>query len=112
VFEEALPRVDADSRRSVVIVRLRGHVDLGTTFIDVLARYAASLAETGSRLVVVSVDSRVMNQLEAGGVMDIIGPDGAVVGDKRVGAAVAKAVAAAQEWIDADRGEPGSPTVP
>ena len=113
VFEEALPRVDADSRRSVVIVRLRGHVDLGTTFIDVLARYAASLAEAGSRLVVVSVDSRVMNQLEAGGVMDIIGPDGAFVGDKRVGAAVGKAVAAAQEWIDhAERGEPGSPTVP
>jgi len=112
VFEEALPRVDADSRRSVVIVRLRGHVDLGTTFIDVLARYAASLAEAGSRLVVVSVDSRVMNQLEAGGVMDIIGPDGAVVGDKRVGAAVAKAVAAAQQWIDdAARGEPGSSTV-
>jgi len=54
-----------------------------------------------------------MNQLKAGGVMDIIGPDGAVVGDKRVGAAVARAVAAAQEWIDdAERGEPESPTVP
>ena len=62
VFEAALPRVDATSKRSVVIVRLRGHADLGTTFIDVLARYATQLDQAGSRLVIVSVDSRVMRQ--------------------------------------------------
>ncbi len=110
VFEAALPRVDATSRRSVVVVRLRGHMDLGTTFIDVLARYAAQLDQVGSRLVVVSVDSRVMRQLSAGGVIDIVGPDGVVVGDERVGAALARAVADAQRWIDAeprDSGDPG-----
>ena len=109
VFEAALPRVDATSKRSVVIVRLRGHTDLGTTFIDVLARYATQLDEAGSRLVVVSVDSRVMRQLSAGGVIDIIGPGRVFVGDERVGAALARAVSDAQEWIDADPGGPGGP---
>ncbi len=109
VFEAALPRVEGDSRRSVVIVRLRGHMDLGTTFIDVLARYAAQLDEAGSRLVVVSVDERVMRQLLSGGVVDIVGPDGVVVGDERIGATLARAVADAQRWIDEDPGDPAGP---
>ncbi len=109
VFEAALPRVEAGSRRSVVIVRLRGHMDLGTTFIDVLARYAAQLDDAGSRLVVVSVDERVMRQLLSGGVTDIVGPDGVVIGDERIGAALARAVAEAQRWIDADPGDSEGP---
>jgi SulP family sulfate permease len=109
VFEAALPRVETSSRRSVVIVRLRGHTDLGTTFVDVLARYAAQLDQAGSRLVVASVDSRVMRQLQAGGVVDIIGPDGFVLGDERVGAALASAVSEAQAWIDADPGSSATP---
>jgi len=108
VFEAALPRVEASSRRSVVIVRLRGHTDLGTTFVDVLARYGTQLDEAGSRLVIVSVDSHVMRQLQAGSVLDIIGPDSVVIGDERVGAALASAVSDAQAWIDADPGGPAS----
>jgi SulP family sulfate permease len=102
VFEAALPAVDASSRRSVVIVRLRGHVDLGTTFIDVLARYATQLDAAGSRLVIASVDPQIQHQLAVGGVTDIVGPQGVIGGDERVGAAVARAVAEAHDWIDAD----------
>jgi len=39
--------------------------------------------------------------LAAGGVIDVIGPDSVVVGDERVGAALARAVADAQRCIDA-----------
>jgi SulP family sulfate permease len=102
VFEAALPAVEASSRRSVVVVRLRGHVDLGTTFIDVLARYAAQLDAVGSRLVIASVDPQIQRQLAVGGVTDIVGPQGVIGGDERVGAAVARAVAEARDWIDAD----------
>jgi SulP family sulfate permease len=112
VFEAALPRVDQGSRRSVVIVRLRGHMDVGSTFIDVLARYAAQLDGVGSRLVVVSVDSSVMRQLNAGGVIDIIGSDSVFMGDERVGAALARAVAVAEAWIDADPGDSDDPGGP
>ena len=108
VFEAALPAVEASSRRSVVIIRLRGHMDLGTTFIDVLGRYAAQLVDVGSRLVIVSVDTRVLRQLAAGGVVDIVGPDGILIGDERVGAAVARAVSEGQDWIDADPDGPST----
>jgi SulP family sulfate permease len=102
VFEAGLPRVDASSRRSVVVLRLRGHTDLGTTFVDVLARYAAKLEAVGSRLFIVSVDVEAMAPLKAGGILDAIGPSSLFVGDARVGAATARAVAAAKEWIADD----------
>lgn len=97
-----------ESRWWVLLVRLRGRTDLGTTFVDVLARYAAQLDQAGSRLVVASVDSRVMCQLHSGGVVDIIGPEGVVIGDERVGAALASAVSEAQAWIDADPDDPAT----
>jgi len=102
VFAAALPKVEPTSRRSVVIVRLRGHTDLGTTFVDVLGRYGAELDAVGSRLVIASVDPQVLRQLETGGVLATIGRDGVVLGDERVGAAVAAAVASAEQWIAAD----------
>jgi SulP family sulfate permease len=102
VFEAALPRVEPTSRRSVVVLRLRGHTDLGTTFIDVLARYAVQLDEAGSRLIIASVDRKVVPQLRAGGVLDVIGRESVVEGDHRVGAAVSRAVADGRAWIDAD----------
>jgi SulP family sulfate permease len=105
VFEAALPRVDASSRRAVVVLRLRGHTDLGTTFIDVLRRYAEKLRDSGSRLIIASADPRVVHQLEVGGVLDIVGSDGLILGDDRVGAAVARAVADARAWIEADQPE-------
>ena len=72
VFETLLPVVTEASRNSVVIVRLRGRTDLGTTFMDVLLRYAQSLAAVGSKLVVVSTNERIDEQL---GVTGITGGD-------------------------------------
>jgi sulfate permease, SulP family len=103
VIEAALPRVTAGSGGSVVIIRLRGQVDLGTTFIDVLARYASQLQSVGSRLVVVSVDRRVKDQLTAGGVIDLIGRDGVYGGDERVGAALSRASEDAHAWVAGQR---------
>jgi hypothetical protein len=50
---------------------------------------------------IASVDTRVRRQLKVGGVIDIVGADSLFLGDERVGAAVAAAVASAHEWIDA-----------
>ena len=63
VFEAALPTVEATSRNSVVILRLRGRSDLGGTFMDVLGRYAQTLQAVGSKLVIVSANERVIEQL-------------------------------------------------
>ena len=62
-FEAALPAVGSGSAGSVVVLRLRGRSDLGTTFMDVLRRYAESLDAVGSKLVIVSANERIIEQL-------------------------------------------------
>jgi SulP family sulfate permease len=101
VFEAALPAVVATSSVSVVIVRLRGRVELGTTFVEVLGRYGSELTAVGSRLFIVSVEPAVLRQLKTGGVLDVVGPESIFIGDERVGAALERAETAASEWIAA-----------
>ena len=59
----ALPAPIPGSRNTVEsILRLRERSDIGSTFIDVLRRYAESLADVGSKLVVVSVNEQLAEQ--------------------------------------------------
>ena len=103
VFEAALPAVAATSSGSVVILRLRGRSDLGTTFMDVLARYAAALVAVGSKLVIVSANDRIIEQLAVTGITDLIGEDNIYRGDERVGATIERATADAVAWVEAQR---------
>jgi sulfate permease, SulP family len=93
VFEAALPAVGAASTGSVVVLRLRGRTDLGTTFMDALQRYASALAAVGSSLMLVSVSDRVLEQVTVAGITDMIGLDHVYLGDDRVGATFARAYA-------------------
>jgi SulP family sulfate permease len=99
VFEATLPAVVASSRSSVVILRLRGRSDLGTTFMDVLNRYAQSLAEVGSKLVIVSANDRIIEQLRVTGITDLIGEANIYPGDERVGATLRRAHDEAVTWV-------------
>lgn len=99
LFETQLPAVGDDSRNAVVILRLRGRSDLGTTFMDVLHRYAAALDSAGSRLVIVSTTPEIEEQLRVTGITEIVGSDGIYRGDHRVGATTALAEREAREWI-------------
>jgi SulP family sulfate permease len=108
VFETLLPAVTDASRNSVVIVRLRGRTDLGTTFMDVLFRYAQSLAAVGSKLVVVSTNERIDEQLGLTGITAVIGVENVYAGDERVGAAVRRAYDDAVVWVAAHRDRSGT----
>jgi SulP family sulfate permease len=103
VFEAALPAVTDASRNSVVILRLRGRSDLGTTFMDVLLRYGQSLAAVASKLMVVSTNERIDEQLAVTGIADLIGPENVIRGNERLGAAVRTAHADAVAWVGANR---------
>jgi SulP family sulfate permease len=103
IFLAALPAVGPGSTGSVVILRLRGRTDLGTTFMDALRRYAESLGDAGNRLFIVSANERIIEQLRVTGITDVIGEDGIYPGDERVGATVARAEADATAWVDAQR---------
>jgi SulP family sulfate permease len=98
-LEKCLPQPSDTSRHAVVILRLRGRTDLGTTFMRVLDRYALALTAAGSKLIIVSASERVRDQLRMTGVTDLIGPDNIYPTDERVGATLKHAYADAQSWI-------------
>jgi SulP family sulfate permease len=99
VLEKALPAVTEASSGSVVLLRVRGRTELGSTFMGVLARYSRSLQVVGSRLLVVSANERVTEQLAATGVSDVIGPDAVYASESRIGAATDRALADARAWV-------------
>ena len=99
VFEAALPAVGEASRDTVVILRLRGRSDLGTTSMDVLRRYAVSLQEVGSKLVIVSDGDRILEQLVVTDITSTVGAQNVYTGDERVGATVRRAYEDALRWV-------------
>jgi SulP family sulfate permease len=101
VFGAALPAIEPTSRLAVVILRLRGRTDLGTTFMDVLERYAGTLRDVDGKLVIVSADRRVIEQLTTTGTLDVIGSDNVYEGDEWVGHTVRRAQDDAVAWIQA-----------
>ena len=92
IFEAQLPVVKESSSGSVVILRLRGKEDLGSTFIGTITRYHEALVAAGSHLVLAGVGDRVLDQLEHTGVLEILGPDNVFAAHGEVG----KSVIAAQ----------------
>jgi SulP family sulfate permease len=103
VIEAMLPAVGPESSGSVVILRLRGRTDLGTTFMDVLHRYAATLAAADSKLVLSSVSDRVLEQLRVARVTDVVDADDLYLGDERVGATLKRAHDDALAWVASRR---------
>jgi SulP family sulfate permease len=107
VFEELLPDVDDASNGSVVILRLRGRTDLGSTFMDVLRRYAESLTAAGSKLVIISADENIHQQLAVTRVTAAVGTDNIYTSDQWIGATLKQAYADAVVWVDSasDQGQ-------
>lgn len=99
VIEAMLPAVTPETSGSVVILRLRGRTDLGTTFIDVLHRYASTLVAADSKLKLSAVSDRVMEQLQVAGITDVIDADDLYRADDRVGVTLSRAHDDALAWV-------------
>jgi SulP family sulfate permease len=110
-FEEQLPLVTDESQGSVVILRLRGKEDVGSTLIDVMVRYARSLRDAGSRFVLVTDSDTISVQLDRTGAEDVIGPGNIYRGTEWVGETFHKAYADAETWV-AEHQEPPEPSEP
>ncbi len=100
VFEELLPHVSRTTRNSVVILRLRGRTDLGSTFMEVLRRYAEDLSDAESKLVIISGDDRVHEQLAVTQVTTVMGSENLYTSDEWVGATLKRAYEDALVWVD------------
>ena len=69
---------------------------------DVLVRYAEDLSAVGSKLVLVSADEQLIEQLDVTGVRAAVGEANIYPTDERVGATMANAAEEANEWIAGD----------
>ena len=98
---EQMPAVTPESRGSVVILRVRGADDAGATLLDVLARYAESLREVDSKLVIVTDNDRVIRQLRVTGAGAAIGEQNVYRSTTFIGEATRHAQDDALEWIGA-----------
>ncbi len=85
VFESQLPTADATSAGTVVVLRLRGKEDLGSTFINTIVRYHDSLIAIGSHLVLTGIGERVLGQLTNTGALQRLGADNVFPATPEVG---------------------------
>ncbi len=95
VVEAQLPVVTPSTTGSVVVLRLRGKEDLGSTFIRVLTRYAAGLRAADSHLLLAGVHDHALGQLSATGALDELGRANVFAAEADVGASLGRARARA-----------------
>ena len=85
---------------AVVVLRLRGKQDLGSTFIRVLTRYAQALNGVDSHLVLAGIDQRALRQLVNTGALEVIGEANVFAATTRVGESLQQARSRADELLD------------
>ena len=98
-LEEELPQAE-ETRNAVVILSLRGHTELGSTFIGVLERYAEALHAGGNTLMLVSVSPAVHEQLAETEFLDVLGAEHVFVASKP-GESTTRAYQKAEQMIQA-----------
>lgn len=99
VFSAQLPEVSDATRHAAVILALRGQIEVGSTFLNVLTRYAEQLAGRDSVLMLAGVEPSVLTQMERTGVLHIIGRKNVFLASEGVGEALLRAVEAGEVWI-------------
>lgn len=85
VFESQLPVPQADSIGSVVVLRMRGKEELGSTFINTIVRYHDSLEAVGSHLVLTGIGERLLAQLTNTDALARLGPENVFAAAPEVG---------------------------
>ena len=98
-FEENLP-VIGDAKRAVVLLRLRGIDEVGSTFLRVITRYAENLVENGGKLVLVGVSEPVYHQLQKTGLLDQLGEENVYRSTSIVGDSSLSAYQDAKVWLE------------
>ncbi|KAA3640014.1 MAG: SulP family inorganic anion transporter [Armatimonadetes bacterium] len=99
VFEDLLPDIDESSEASVVILRLRGRGDIGSTFMDVLRRYAEDLHAANCKLAIITGNEHTDRQLKVTGVARAVGDANIYTSDEWVGKTLRLAYSDALGWI-------------
>lgn len=101
-LEGALPS-PAGARRPVVVLRMRGRTEIGSTLVGVLDDYAHDLAEAGGRLYLSGVDKRMFERLRRVRKLDLNDSVQVMAAEDVLGLSTRRAVEAAESWLAAQR---------
>ncbi len=96
-----LPSVTT-STRAVAVLWLRGHGDIGSTFLNVVNDYATKLQKNDGRLIISGVNPEVKERLASTGHLDIIGEENVIAVGHYLGESTRMARTLGQEWLDAN----------
>ena len=97
-FEEDLPSA-GEARRAVVILRLRGRKEVGSTFLRVIDRYAKALQKNGGKLILVGVSQPVYDQLRRTGMLAELGEENVYLATRLLGESALQAWREGQDWL-------------
>jgi SulP family sulfate permease len=97
-FEENLPEI-GDAQGSVVIIRLRGRDEVGSTFIRIIKRYTQALKTQRNLLMLVGLNEHVLEQLVKTDLLDLIGEANVFPAEARFGASINEAIQIAKTWM-------------
>lgn len=98
VFSSQLPEARGDCTGTVVILRLRGKDELGSTVIKVLEKYSADLRSAGGMLVLAGVNQRVHRQLRDTRVLEQLRAERVFTESPQLGESLQRALRYASEW--------------
>jgi SulP family sulfate permease len=101
-FEENLPATE-NTEHTVVILRLRGREEVGSTFLRVIARYAASLQSCNGKLVLVGVSEPVYQQLDKTEILNQLGKDNVYRSTSMMGDSAMQAYQDAMVWLEQEK---------
>ena len=88
-----------ETRHAIVILHLEGEDDLGSTFLEILDRYATSLKERESKLILSAVSELVEKQLNETGIAKSLGRENIFPFTGRIGESAIAAYDAAEKWL-------------
>ncbi|MGE0126614.1 MAG: SulP family inorganic anion transporter [Blastocatellales bacterium] len=97
-LEERLPAAE-NGRRAVVILLLRGHTEIGSTFIGVVRRYAKPIQKNGGRLMLAGVSKSVYQQLLKTGTLALLGEENVFPAGRRLFEPALTALRSARAWL-------------
>ena len=102
IFVAQLPTVTPKSSGSVVVLRLRGKEDLGSTIILAISRYQEELMAAGSFLVITGVGQRLIAQLRATKSETLWGADNIFEATGWVGQSLSRGLDRARRLVSSD----------
>jgi SulP family sulfate permease len=101
-LEKMLPSPQK-AEQAVVVLRLRGHEGIASTFVGVLERYASRLQSTGGKLLLSGVSEEVWKRLLAMETTESIPEEDIFMADDVLGSSTSRALEAANQWLERQR---------